>query len=612
MRSTAARASLLAGAAALLVAIPALSQDRRSPESILPPGFGDPQSLPPPEKATPTPRPPRDDSTRPPPEQTAPANSSTETVAETENGTETAAEGVEEVALDSSQLPRPSNYFTVPRGLERPVDLVGPLQPGNFGLAPDAFGRSNGFLVQALMRRMQAPLASRWASIALRRALLSRVPAPAGVQPVDWVAARANLLVNMGEADAARSLVEAVDVEQYTPQMIDAASATALATSDPAALCPLVAPARSMSQDPVWQLADGMCAALEGEAARAGALIDQIRDRDGPSIDLQLAEKVVGSGAETRRAAELRWDGVGQITPWRFGLASATGAAIPDNLFDGAGPRIQAWMARAPMLPLEQRLRAASTAASIGVLSSNSLVEIYSLELDRTDPAEAGGTVGARLRNAWVEQDPARRLDAMRSLWTETNAPVERQARLILTAGAAARIPATADYIADAPNLVASMLSAGMDGEAARWGSAVEASGSSDKAWALLALGAPRLNVAVDASRISAFTGADDSPGQLRGQMLVAGLAGLGRISPEQAASAGFRAGTDDVWSRAIDQAAQERAPGTVVLLAGIGLQTENWAGVPPSYLFRIVRALHAVGMDFEARMIAAEAVARL
>lgn len=612
MQSRAVRAGLLAGAAALLVAIPALSQDRRSPESILPPGFGDPQSLPPPEKAAPTPRPPREGPTRPSPEQTAPSDSGTETVAETENGTETAAEAVEEVALDSGQLPRPSNYFTVPRGLERSADLVGPLQPGNFGLAPDAFGRSNGFMMQALMQRMQAPLASRWASIALRRVLLSRVPAPAGVQPVDWVAARANLLVNMGEADAARSLVQAVDVEQYTPRMIEAASATALATADPAALCPLVAPARSMSRDEVWQLADGMCAALEGEAARAGALIDQIRDRDGPSIDLQLAEKVVGTGAETRRAAELRWDGVAQITPWRFGLASATGAAIPDNLFNAAGPRIQAWMARAPMLPLEQRLRAASTAASIGVFSSNSLVEIYSLELDRTDPAEAGGTVGARLRSAWVEQDPGRRLEAMRSLWTESEAPVERQARLILTAGAAARIPVSDEYMADAPNLIASMMSAGMDAEAARWGSVVEANGSSDKAWALLALGAPRLSVAVDSSRISAFLSADDSPGQLRGPMLVAGLAGLGRISAEQAASEGFRPGAGDVWTRAIDQAAQERAPGTVVLLAGIGLQTTGWGGVPPDYLFRIVRALHAVGMDFEARMIAAEAVARL
>jgi hypothetical protein len=196
----------------------------------------------------------------------------------------------------------------------------------------------------------------------------------------------------------------------------------------------------------------------------------------------------------------------------------------------------------------------------------------------------------------------------MRSLWTESEAPVERQARLILTAGAAARMPVSADYAADAPNLIASMLSAGMDGEAARWGSVIEASGASDKAWALLALGAPRLNVAVDGGRISAFASAEERAGP----MLVAALAGLGRISADQAASAGFSPGAGDVWSQAIDRAAQERAPGTVALLAGVGLQTANWGGVPPDYLFRIVRALRTVGMEFEARMIAAEAVARL
>jgi hypothetical protein len=237
---------------------------------------------------------------------------------------------------------------------------------------------------------------------------------------------------------------------------------------------------------------------------------------------------------------------------------------------------------------------------------------MYSLQLDQTDPAEQAGTVGARLRSAWVEQDPARRLDAMRSLWTESQAPVERQARLILTAGAAARIPASADYVADAPNLIASMLSAGMDNEAARWASVIEAEGSSDKAWALLALGAPRLGVAVDAGRISSFASGDDSPGQKRGPMLVAALAGLGRITADQASSAGFRPGPDDVWTQAIDRAAQERAPGMVILLAAVGMQTADWGGVPPDYLYRIVRALRTVGMDFEARMIAAEAVARL
>jgi hypothetical protein len=611
MRSRAAKAGLLAGGAALLIAIPALSQDRR-PESLLPPGFGDPQSLPPPERTTPVPRPPRQETPRPQAEQTQPPANNVEGVAAGEETSETPAESVEEVRLDTGQLPRPSNYFTVPQGQERPTDFVGPLQPGNFGLAPAAFGQTNGILLRGMMRRLSAPLPSRWASILLRRALLSRVPVPAGLQPVDWVAERAALLLEMGEADAARMLVQSVDVEQYTPRMIEAAGETALATSDPAALCPIVAPARSMSQDQVWALADGMCAALEGEAARAGAIIDQIRDRSGQSIDLQLAEKVVGAGAETRRAAEIRWDGVGQVTPWRFGLASATGTVLPANLIESAPPRILAWLARAPMVPLEQRLAAASTAASLGVFSSHSLVELYSLALDQTDPAETAGTVGARLRSAWIEQDPARRLEAMRSLWTQSEAPVERQARLILTAGAAARIPVSADYVADAPNLIASMMSAGLDSQAARWGPVIEANGSSDKAWAMLALGAPRLDVAVDGGRIQAFVGADDSPGQRRGPLLVAALAGLGRISADQAASAGFRPGAGDVWTQAIDRAAQERAPGTVALLAAVGMQTTDWSGVPPDYLFRIVRALRTVGMEFEARMIAAEAVARL
>ena len=467
-------------------------------------------------------------------------------------------------------------------------------------------------MLAGLMRRLDAPLPSRWTSILLRRALLSRLAAPAGVQPVDWVAERAALLLRMGEADAARMLVQAVDVENYTPRMVEVAAQTALATADPAALCPLVAPARGWSNDPVWTLADGMCAALEGEAARASALIDDARNRAGTGIDLLLAEKVVGAGAQTRRGVEIEWRGVNEIDPWRFGLASATGVEIPAALMSRAGPRIQAWLARAPMVPLEQRLAAASTAASLGVFSSHALVEIHSLMLDQTDPAEAAGTVGARLRSAWIDREPAQRLAALRSLWTESAAPHERHARLILTAGAAARIPPSDAFSDDAANLIAAMLTAGMDRQAARWAPFVEQSGAADRAWAMLAVATPRPMVSIDAGRLESYAGSDDSPGRRRSQLLVAALAGLGRINADQAVGAGFRLGGDDRWTRAIDQAARERAPGAVALLAGVGMQTANWTGVPPPYLFRIVRALRAVGMEYEARMIAAEALARL
>ena len=41
-------------------------------------------------------------------------------------------------------------------------------------------------------------------------------------------------------------------------------------------------------------------------------------------------------------------------------------------------------------------------------------------------------------------------------------------------------------------------------------------------------------------------------------------------------------------------------------------MQSGDWYGVPPVYLFKILRSLGMVGMDYEARMIAAEALARL
>jgi len=112
--------------------------------------------------------------------------------------------------------------------------------------------------------------------------------------------------------------------------------------------------------------------------------------------------------------------------------------------------------------------------------------------------------------------------------------------------------------------------------------------------------------------RLDDYVAADDSLGHQRSQLLAAALAGLGRINADQAARAGLALTPADLWTEAIDRAAANREAGAVALLAGVGMQTASWQGVPPAYLFRIVRALRTVGMDYEARMIAAEAVARL
>ncbi len=74
----------------------------------------------------------------------------------------------------------------------------------------------------------------------------------------------------------------------------------------------------------------------------------------------------------------------------------------------------------------------------------------------------------------------------------------------------------------------------------------------------------------------------------------------------------GVNFGLEDRWTRTLELAAKDREPGTVALLAAAGMQTRDWSGVPPEYLYHILVALREVGLDYEARMIAAEAVSRL
>ena len=564
MRSWHSRASLLAGCAAVLIAIPALSQDRGRPESLLPPGFGDPQTLPPPEKATPVPRPPRQDTPRPtritprrpmPPPSRWPRR---------RMAPRPPPRGSRRCPLDTSLLPRPTNYFTVPRGLERPTDLVGPLLPGNFGLAQDAFGQTNGFLLRAIMRRVAAPLASRWASIVLRRALLSRVPAPAGVHPVDWVAERAALLLKMGEADAARALVQAVDVEQYTPRMIEAASETALGHRRSRRALPPGRPGAKHVAGP-------------GLAARRRH-VRRARGRGGAGRrDHRPAARAATARASTcssprrwseparRPAAPPSSTGreLARSRPWRFGLASATGAAIPDSLINNAGPRIQAWLARAPMVPLEQRLRAASVAASIGVL----LLAQPRRDLQpRTGPHRSCG--GGR---------HGRRAAAQRLGGAGARPPAGRDAQSLDRERGPRRAAGPPDphRRRGGANPCVRRLSGRrsqphrLDAER-RHGRRSRALGRCGRGERLLrqGLGAARARRAA-ARRFRRLRRA--FPPSSAPTTAAAGSAarcwsrgwpGLGRISMDQAASSGFRPGAGDIWTQAIDRAAQERAPG--------------------------------------------------
>jgi hypothetical protein len=130
----------------------------------------------------------------------------------------------------------------------------------------------------------------------------------------------------------------------------------------------------------------------------------------------------------------------------------------------------------------------------------------------------------------------------------------------------------------------------------------------------MLALAAPDI-ADVGTSRISGFIRRDKSPQKVRSAFLVAGLAGLGRISTDTAISLnrryGLGLGTVTSWTRAMDAAAGSGQAGTVLVLTGTGFQTPYWDKVPAAHLYHAITALKRTGQDFTARMIAAEALSR-
>jgi len=597
-----------AGASALAIALVALggaALAQQKPESILPPGFDQPVA------PAPAPRPsPRASTPAPaaPAPSAAPASNSVApppVVAASPTAALPAPVATDPITGLPIAVPTPSAtpgvaHYVLPESSRRDPAMIGIVPLTERMLNPAAFGTADGRYVERLMRGTQAPIASRWVSIALRRLLVQPIATPRHVNGADFAAERAWLLLRMGESVAARAIVQSVDPQDYTPKLYQVAMQAALATGDVGAMCPLANDAIKVSSEPGWVLARAMCASMSSSPSTATPLMNQAK-KVAAGIDLALAQKIAGRGSN-KGDMTIEWGEVGSINAWRYGLAMAAGEDIPDALFDGTGPQMRYWQVLAPQATPVKRSLFADQAAAQGILSNLALVDLYGLIDAGDDQGNPANGVASDLRTAYTGGTRDARLAALRGLWGQDNAGLAGYGRLVLTARAAQRVPVAAKTDGS-DQLIEAMLTAGFDRSAARWRGAV-ARGS--LGWALILLSEPEINNRYGSGEVGAFSA---DAGKQR--MFAAGLAGLGKIDASVAQSYGVDVQRDNSWTRAIDRAAAEGRPGEVLVLSAAGLQTTSWRGVPAAGLFHIVNALRVVGMGSLARMVAAEAVTR-
>ncbi|MCK0128596.1 hypothetical protein [Erythrobacter sp. F6033] len=601
----------------------ATAQD--APESLLPPGFDDPAPAP-----TPTPPPTALPTAAPAPGSAPPVTPGNPAVpapaaapgglppVPTLSGDELSGlPSLEELeALTPDELDdrlglKPK--FDIPPAARRSLSQVGLLTPEEGGLATASLGKQPASLVRAILAGTKKPMVSRWGHILVRRALASRLAAPDGMNPVEFADLRAGVLNRMGEFAVARAIAQDVDTGNWDTALTSQALTSYVALTDFNGACPAVRLQGGVREDPQWVMMQAICNAYAGEGALAASQLDRgIENEIAPEIDLLLAQRYAGAAGRGRRAVEIEWDAVEDLTPWRFALANAVGEEVPQGLLNAAmdGPNAGYFArsaAAAPMLPLAMREPWVQTAAQDGILSANAMVDFYSqVYADNAIGGEAG-TIARSLRDAYVAARTNDRIAAMQSVWGEERS----YAGLITTAYAAARISPAEDLAGYSGALISSMLSAGLDRDAAAW-RGMMADGS--MGWALLAVGTAGAGSA-DLEALDTFADNDESADGLASAFLVAGLAGLDRLSGAERESMEGALGIDlsrtTRWTRTIERAAEVQNRTLVAMLAGLGMQGESWSQMTPLHLYHITSALRRVGLEAEARMIAAEAVSR-
>lgn len=609
-----------------------LASAQGKPESLLPPGFDDPAPAPTPRQSPapgqrPAPGPAPGTAPLPPgvaPYPTGPVDPATlpqlPPITRDDLARLPSLEKLENMSTEElDQLLGLKPKSDIPPGAQRALTRVGVLAVDEGGLPPAALANQSDKLVRAVLAGTGGPMVSRWGHILMRRALASRLAAPLGMDPIEFAALRVGVLNRMGEFAIARAVVQDIDTANWSPALTQEALNAYLAIGDITGACPAVRLQGSQREDGEWQMWQAICNAYAGESALAATQLDRALFRGvAPRVDVLLARRFAGAAGRGQRGVNVEWNGVDDLNPWRFGLASALGEPLPEGLLDAAlKDKGGAYYARAgallPMVTATDRAPFAGRAAREGILSADAMVDLYAEVY--ADPAAKGDPQAhaAALREAYLATDPAARIAAMQRLWAD-GAKLgggDGYGARVLTAYAAARIPANEAHAEAAGELIAAMLAAGLDRNAGRWSNLVE---EGSLGWALIALSSANGN-AVSQGAVESFMGDDNSEGSRKSAFLVAGLAGIGRLDQGDASSlAGdldFDLARQTRWTSAISRAAEVGNPALVVFLAGLGMQGTSWKQMTPLHLYHITAALTRVGMEAEARMIAAEAVAR-
>ena len=296
---------------------------------------------------------------------------------------------------------------------------------------------------------------------------LMRIPTPLGDPPGVVIAQRLQRLIDLGELEAAQSLLaEAPPSTTWLPALLPVGAELSLALGRDQNAC--------QQADGTAEFVQGLgeiklfCAVLREDTASALVLFNALNDTE--TLPAQPFGALVSAELGYGEASAVDWSA--ETRPIDVALAEHAGIEIPE---DAVGTASLAAVARlADDAKSSATLRAAARA--------------------RLEEARGNvGTAGPEATRLRAIADPVARANEIAALWRSTNDPAARRAYLAQLAPLAATIAPRVGLAEDAPILVSILIASGQEGAALSWFDMLETQrnappGASDRTAVLMIL----------------------------------------------------------------------------------------------------------------------------
>lgn len=516
---------------------------------------------------------------------------------------------------------------------------VGVLDAENGGFGVDMWKGASRSMVETLLPRLPADVASPVLRSLRRRLLLSAADVPQGPSSGKaLVSLRLERLSASGDLPGLVGLLERLGPNTDDEAVSRARADASLLVGDLAGACGEARAAVRRSDAPYWLKVSAFCRLLDGDAAGASLAIELLLEEgEDDAMFFALMERLLSGDIEDT-SEPFDVGALVTLSPLDLGLLRASRQAAPPGAIVNAPALILRAIATSPATPINTRLQAADAAVQIGAMESDVLTGLFAA-LDFTDgerdsalviaEADIGAKADALLYQQALElldpQDQARLLNAAWRLARRSgNYPVIAQVNL----EAAKSLTPSPELVWSATEISRALLLTGELDRVFEWYRVVRvraAAGDLDATKALLDMW-PLLQIA-DAEETLPWseqildlwwqgqTAVSAEDRIERGRLLFALLEALGQEVPADfwarlyAGPLAESSGSPNmaIW-RGMVAAADNGHLGETVLLVLLALAEGGVGNSSPTILGSAIASLRSVGLEADARALALEA----